>query len=283
MAGAGGAEASNSDQEWVKPENCNCDCCNSNNEGGGGDNSTGYETGKEPGEGGIEMGGGEESPGGEGGNVYASANESEVPIRPVYNGSGGIENVYTGGNQGAGGTESDNNQKIKDELTNDCFRNTLNQMKNSNFDNEVQKILQKFNKSTNLNFTIRNEYMSSATRYANTVGNVITLNDNALGNASKELTARVIMHEMLHVYISDTESNDHKKMTDDYVTPMASELQSLFNMNESDAKALAWGGLGETSAYNTLSYNDKLNVYTTTQNHKNYNNEKQGQFGTKCD
>lgn len=271
MAWAGGAEASNSDQEWVKPENCDCDCCNSNKKGGGGNNSSGYPIGKEPGE--VEPD--EETPG----DLYASINH-EVPIEQIYD---GIENVYTGGNQGAGGTESDNNQKIKDELTNDCFRNTLNQMKNSNFDNEVQKILQKFNKSTNLNFTIRNEYMSSATRYANTVGNVITLNDNALGNASKELTARVIMHEMLHVYISDTESNDHKKMTDDYVTPMASELQSLFNMNESDAKALAWGGLGETSAYNTLSYNDKLNVYTTTQNHKNYNNEKQGQFGTKCD
>jgi hypothetical protein len=113
-AGAGGAEASNSDQEWVKPENCNCDCCNSNNEGGGGDNSTGYETGKEPGEGGIEMGGGEESPGGEGGNVYASANESEVPIRPVYN-------VYKGGSQGVGDSSNSNDYNLYPIENNPCY------------------------------------------------------------------------------------------------------------------------------------------------------------------
>ena len=66
---------------------------------------------------------------------------------------------------------------------------------------------------------------------------------------SQEFIVKVIYHEVLHVFIGNTEAYDHTKIADDYITPMIASLQAWFPLIKGNAEAIAWSGLEFTSAY----------------------------------
>jgi hypothetical protein len=105
----------------------------------------------------------------------------------------------------------------------------------------------------------------------------ITLNDDALKNASMEYVAATILHETLHAYFRAEQGNtleiaDHEEMSKKYIEPMAKMLNLTYLMPLDEARALAWGGLGDTQAWKTMIANDIKNGTGITQNIVNINN-----------
>ncbi len=190
-----------------------------------------------------------------------------------------------GGGGGDGGGDNGSNNRITNELSYPCFNSTFSSMVNGSFDNKVQNILQNFNKSANQNFTIRDEWNDNELINATTQGNIITLNMKALANASQEFIAKVIYHEILHVYLNNsTAMSDHQIMGNDYVNPMADALQSWFPINRDDAIALAWSGLQSSGCYQVLSQSEKTNIEdVVVKRYKNYGNQFNNQYGKHCD
>lgn len=61
------------------------------------------------------------------------------------------------------------------------------------------------------------------------------------------------------------------------------------NLSKTDADALAWGGLGDTTQWQTMINNDIANntgitgaIAAVNTNHKNINNSTNGNYGTPC-
>ena len=134
-----------------------------------------------------------------------------------------------------------------------------------------------------MSFTIKEEWMSSTTINATTVGSTITLNLNALGNASQEYVAKVIYHEVLHVYLGGSESGDHATMAAKFVTPMAKALMAWFPLSLVDATGLTWSGLKDKgSAWNSVSPADKLSYTGIGDRYKNFNNGYNHAYGHSC-
>jgi len=141
---------------------------------------------------------------------------------------------------------------IKNELKVQCFKNVFSNLISTQFNNKVQTILSNFNKSSTLSFTIKDAAIMSdgnTQKAAETLGNQIVLNSTLMANASQEFVTATIYHEVLHVFINNTETYDHNKMSTEYVTPMIQALMSWFPLSYEDAEALAWSGLQSTPAY----------------------------------
>jgi hypothetical protein len=108
----------------------------------------------------------------------------------------------------------------------------------------------------------------------------IELNANILRNSSKEYILATVYHELLHAYLDylDAETNydntQHEIMANNYVSIMASDLQENFGLSGKEANALAWGGLHETTAWQSVT--NKNYILEVNQKHKN------GTTGTKC-
>lgn len=155
----------------------------------------------------------------------------------------------------------------------------------TNLNNTVQGILAEFNKSQAIAFTINETTMvgdTSTDAYASG-SHAITLNNLALANASKEYVAATIYHEIVHLYITDSEMNEHATMAAAYIQPIKQALMTQFpGLGETNAYYLAWGGLEEYGAWNVLSQNERNNIKATNWKFKNLNNKYNGQYGTAC-
>lgn len=148
---------------------------------------------------------------------------------------------------------------INNNLVRPCFTRAFNTLLNSSFNNKVQTILQNFNKSSTLNFTIAEGPNPGSARAAQTVGNVITLNTSILQNSTEAYVAAIIYHEVLHVFLGNaTQIADHTEMATKYIDPLAQAIKYTYNLSNSDANALAWTGLGSTTAWTNPGPNTPL-------------------------
>lgn len=207
-----------------------------------------------------------------------SSNSGTDPNTYVSYGGNGIY-YYTPPNN----TQSGNSNIITNNLTTPCLRNVMNKVQNAQFNAEIQNILQNFNASTTLNFSITERNLSNDDRNAETIGNSITLNSTALANASQEFIAKVIYHEVLHVYLGGSLNSDHQTMAANYVSPLMNTLTSLFpNLSFTDAQALSWSGLKDTNAWSGFSQIGKNEIFGIATQHKNLNNGYNHQYGTSC-
>jgi hypothetical protein len=112
----------------------------------------------------------------------------------------------------------------------------------------------------------------------------IFLNLNVLPNSSQEMVISTIFHEVMHAYLGYSRNaekfNDHEEMANDYIGLMTSALTELFpNIPNNHAKALSWGGLGETSAWKNLASNNPIKANEIVQINKNHAD---GTSGTDC-
>jgi len=56
---------------------------------------------------------------------------------------------------------------------------------------------------------------------------------------------------------------DHQYMATNYINMMTSSLRSMYpDITEADARALSWGGLENTSAYDLLTISEKNEIAT---------------------
>jgi formaldehyde-activating enzyme involved in methanogenesis len=125
----------------------------------------------------------------------------------------------------------------------------------------------------------------TSTIYGKTVGKNISLNMATLQNASKELIAKTIIHEILHVYLNDSNMQDHIKIASGFVGEMALFLEKSYGMNLQEAKSICASGLAKIPNYElilkTIDSNlTREKVDNTISKFSNTSNTKQ--YGTYC-
>ncbi|ODT35953.1 MAG: hypothetical protein ABS67_00065 [Niabella sp. SCN 42-15] len=113
----------------------------------------------------------------------------------------------------------------------------------------------------------------------------VSLNSNILPNAAVEYSSRTMFHEFLHAYLQYTGSygilKNHNEIANQYVDSLASALKANFpNMTAVDAKALSWGGLQDTNAWDSIQDNhfeDSQEILSINAKYRIANGK-----GTKC-
>jgi hypothetical protein len=220
---------------------------------------------------------------GGGGGFYFGNTRFDMNIFNYYMQAGLFNAGYYGGGNSLYGFVDYNYTELESKLTNPCFKEVLAELKRNNVYGKISEIIQKFDfKKQGLKYSvIFNENSEFVDRNlvglnAHTQGNVITLNSSVLNNASKEYIARVIIHEILHVYISNRfGSTDHQEMLNNYVDEIAIFLNKLYQTKEEDAKILSLLGLqNEKGCYPFLLRDlgiSEWDVYYTDQKYKNQN------------
>lgn len=105
----------------------------------------------------------------------------------------------------------------------------------------------------------------------NLLSQQISFNENVLPNKSEQYIVATVYHEILHAYFAnlfqiDQEGRfivpqDHEYMATNYIYILSDDLQSMYpGMSDTDAWALAWGGLERTSSYNLLSASQRETI-----------------------
>jgi len=221
------------------------------------------------------------------GNVGGVNNSSEDDSVP-YDNSGG----------GSGGDSGEPTENEEDSIYNNldstiypCAHKIINETLNCN--DEVNAILRNVfgvNDNVNLKFIADPNVPdgeSGITKHTKGGGNfdfTIGLNVNMLNTSTKDYIAATVIHEGVHAYInyrygqwqisSDSNSfktqfpiywqyrgNDpqHNQMAESYVNLMQNLIINLNpSINSTVARALAWGGLQETTAWRNLSDTNEI-------------------------
>jgi hypothetical protein len=177
-------------------------------------------------------------------------------------------------------------QDITKNVDDPCLSATLDAAIDDNLSNNINEILQNtFNCKTDLNINFLDEDLNNPIKDANTqtISNGkgrldfnVTLNIGVLPEASKEFTAATIYHEIVHAYLRTgglTDRNLHEiVIAEKYQSQIESSLHSLFpNISDLDAKALSWGGLMETPAWDkfkTANPKDALDLEVANSKHR---------------
>jgi hypothetical protein len=216
-------------------------------------------------------------------SLFYDANNSIEGSSEVYGGSGFVFESYAF-------------PEITNNLTNDCFKEVLEQLTSNNLKGKITSIISQFDNSkagTGYDFTIDNilnkapekiningiEYISYI--YGQTSNHNISLNIATLSTTSKEFIAKTIIHEILHVYLAENEMQDHAKISKDYIIPMAQLLNQIYGIDLNEAKILAAAGLQKlpnfskilTTIDSTLTPEKAgiiISRFANTSNFKNY-------------
>jgi len=188
-------------------------------------------------------------------------------------------------------------------LKDPCLKKVLDAILNADASKNVFTKLFNDNFGTNLNCVITfieysNSKNTDVDAFAKQTGPDsfdIRLNMAALGYASDEYVAATIYHEILHnfltmLYPDASEAEQHEEIERDWREAIADQLKLDFpTLSDQDAKGLAWGGLGDTAAYQKLLADDKKNntgitgaIAASNKNFKNLNNTNTTTYGTNC-
>lgn len=188
-----------------------------------------------------------------------------------------------GGGSSGGAPGGDNEStvpviaEIINQINDPCLKNTVDKaiigshsilgvisdiIKNLDADNIVQIYI---NEGSTVNNTPGQAGIFTLTRVGSApvlFTGPITLNSAYMSDVSQEGVIAVLIHEILHAYISKSElienlpsgtnTQHHQIFADNYITPMAIYLQQLFDISSIDAHALAWSGLSDLSLPNFI-------------------------------
>lgn len=218
-----------------------------------------------------------------------------------YTGCGGSENPveYIDPNSFVEPNNNDDNdgvaeaKDITDDIDDDCLKGTLNHVISSGLGNSITDILHNtFGGTIDFNLRFHDSDFNDVMKDGKTTPIVwsssrmdfdINLNTETFSNASKEFTAATIYHEILHAYLRSNGiigDLQHNTMANDYTLKLANSLLSAFpNLDSTDAKALAWGGLEGTPAYDSIMTNHP-SEFTDFQ--RRSSNHRTSDKGTKC-
>jgi hypothetical protein len=216
-------------------------------------------------------GGGGGGSGGDSGPARMSVTEEclasgWVPLPPSTNCSGDLD------------CDGFPDQIIIDNLTDPCLKHTLSFISQNNYLGSTigQMLFSIFGVSKDQNVVFLQTDTLPDFKDGNThsvisnlgaINSQIRLNLNILPNASKEYVAAVMLHECLHAYLHynsfDDSLSNHNYIANNYIDLFQNSLHQLFpNLDSMDVKALAWGGLPETNAWDSIQTNHPL-LYDT--------------------
>lgn len=153
-------------------------------------------------------------------------------------------------------------REINNNVTDPCLRATISDAlsSNKNVKGFISELIDKYsgkNKSTQIN--IYNEDIGGPARTSPRFDQNgkfiadITLNHNYFKDTSKELVVANLIHEAVHAYLYQTNSNyrtlprtaQHNFLFQNFVKDIAQYMTNKYGMNATDAFSLAWAGMGE--------------------------------------
>jgi hypothetical protein len=161
-----------------------------------------------------------------GGGYYFDNSRFDMNIFNYYLQAGLFNAGYGGGGNSQYGFVDYNYTEFEDKFTNPCFSKVLADLRSHNFYGEIGDIINKFivNPKIKLNFTQENSLKDLITQKPllglydpNT--KTIKLSESLLANTSQEYIASILIHEVLHAYIGNTEQIDHVEMLNKYIIP----------------------------------------------------------------
>jgi hypothetical protein len=183
---------------------------------------------------------------------------------------------------------------VYNHIENPCLREMVIKAVYENLDNQISHIINQvfenselfdlsFHEVSHLPATTLGQAMVTHLDNGRVLADVF-LNVNVLPNASQEIIVSTIIHEVLHAYLGYSRSsqlfNDHEEMANEYRGLMKAALQNLFpNLSNKDAEALSWGGLHETTAWQTLINTNPAKANEIIQINKDH---VEGNKGTDC-
>lgn len=193
------------------------------------------------------------------------------PVGPPPGGGGG-------GDTGGGGTGGSSNPDIKNKATDPCLKKTVdNILNNQDIEGTMKDILDNLQSNHDVDLTVsegettngRSAQMvnGSLKTYTNPNHEVtrrqfsaeIKITESALSTMSKEGLAALLVHELLHGYLSynninfKNETAQHSYIATNYLNSLSSFLQNKYNIPSSDAMALSWAGITEIDLYQNAS------------------------------
>jgi hypothetical protein len=193
------------------------------------------------------------------------------PVRPIPGGPVTPNNPIPIGGGGGGSTSSitgsNSVQTITVDIIDPCIKSAVDMATNKNLQNYIQSTFNSlFSGSEKFAVYIQNGIINKdvyGTAKTISKGNAyydieITLNDNLLKGASKEVIVATLYHEMIHGMFdaNKIENNDplswnekfqHQIISSSYVDKISAGLKEIFpGIDKDDANALAWEGLSGT-------------------------------------
>lgn len=190
---------------------------------------------------------------------------------------------------------SDEETNAENNVTNECMKDLVQDVMDG--DNAFTNIL-KTTFGTSSDFKLTFSQFNGSThldgKTDKTNNNIdIGLNFAALEHASQEFVTATIYHEIIHAQLGamGVPGNQHHNIMADVWRPTieAALMDAFPGLSQSDAAALAWGGLGSSTAWQNMVDDDIANntgnsgnIDQKNKNHKNLNNEYNGNHGTQC-
>ncbi|MCZ4244565.1 hypothetical protein [Pedobacter punctiformis] len=187
-----------------------------------------------------------------------------------------------GGNTGF---QSCAQKEIRDSVKNACIKNALTLALSRNAVNEIKTLFyDAFGSNKNYNVVFADGSLSSTTKDATTktlldpitgiITSTITFNTDVAGIRSEQYAVSTIYHEMVHaelrkLFPEDSQGkilipSQHEYMAQNFVDKIMASLKSVFpNLSDTDAWALSWGGLKQTSFFDLLSDANKTMIGET--------------------
>jgi hypothetical protein len=161
-------------------------------------------------------------------------------------------------------------QTIDNKIQNPCLSGTFTLVASSSLNNFITDVLTTtFGETGDFNIEIKDEILNNLLKDAVTTAQpysngridfLIKLNSEVLPDASKEYTGATIYHEILHAYLRTKgikgDLIQHNILANEYADKLKDAIINAFpSIDPIDAKALAWGGLHETAAYDSIRTN----------------------------
>lgn len=174
-----------------------------------------------------------------------------------------------GGDPGGGSSSSTNAVTISPQLTDPCLNGVATTLSYS-MNNMMRTVIGDYGPARyDVSFVSRGAY-SNPDQYAdtdpttnynwssNTWEITISMYDGYFSGASKETAGAAMLHELLHAALvaNGTAWNNllqHNEIANQYRTMIEGALMDNFGMNQADAEALSWQGLGNSKAWQDLA------------------------------
>ncbi|RZK58901.1 MAG: hypothetical protein EOO91_06830 [Pedobacter sp.] len=161
--------------------------------------------------------------------------------------------------------------EIKNNVTDTCLKKVVDSALSNDVVGILKDIISKLDNNANVKIKIYDAQQTSNGSPATTSGSAwdkdangktigfstnITLSRDLLVGSTKEHTAAVLLHEVLHAYFRESTGKkeafdglDHQTIAEDYIEPIADFLADLFDISLLDATAMAWDGVADGDAY----------------------------------
>ncbi len=197
--------------------------------------------------------------------------------------------------------ETNLDNQVQDPCLNKAVDNVINGGESNPFSEVINGTNYQGDGGSNLNFIQSSDNSASGIKTDGSMGGSpfnqnINLNLAALDYASDEHIAATIYHEIIHAHLRNegiSGGEHHNIIATDWRDIISNQLQADFpDLSETEADALAWGGLSESDAWQTMVEEDNANntgitgaIAAINVNHKNVNNINNGSHGTReeCD